>query len=52
MRDEEGIIYGKPSMVKADLLISDKEHLLIEIRSSISKFDVVGFNISFALSQG
>jgi hypothetical protein len=43
VRDEKGKVYGKPTMVEADILIRDKKHYLIEIKSSVSEFDVVGF---------
>ena len=43
VRDEKGIVFGRPAMVEADLAIRNKEHLLIEIKSSISHFDIAGF---------
>jgi len=39
-RDEEGFVFGRPSEVEADLLITDKEHILMEIKSSVSRADV------------
>jgi hypothetical protein len=42
IRDDEGIVLGRPSMVEADILIKNGAHLLIEIKSSVSKFDVAG----------
>ncbi len=42
IRDEEGIVFGRASMVEADILIKNGTHLLIEIKSSVSKFDVAG----------
>ncbi len=39
-RDEEGFVFGRPSEVEADLLITDREHILMEIKSSVSRADV------------
>ena len=39
-RDDEGIVYGRPSEVDVDVLIKDGEHLLIEIRAHVDKADV------------
>ena len=38
--DEEGFVFGFPSLVEVDMVISDKEHILVEIKSSISRADV------------
>ncbi|OYT37470.1 MAG: hypothetical protein B6U89_07235 [Desulfurococcales archaeon ex4484_58] len=38
--DEKGIVYGYPSMIDIDVLIHDKEHILIEIKSRVSRADV------------
>ena len=38
--DREGFVFGHPSVVEVDLLIRDKEHILVEIKSSVSKADV------------
>ena len=38
--DEEGLVFGRPSMVEADLLITDREHLLIEVKSGVFRADV------------
>ena len=38
--DREGFVYGHPSTVDADLVIKDKEHILIEVKSSVRKSDV------------
>jgi len=38
--DEEGFVFGFPSLVEVDMVISDKEHILIEIKSSVSRADV------------
>ncbi len=42
-RDESGEVYGYPSEVEVDILIKDHEHILIEIKSSISRGDVIEF---------
>ena len=39
-RDEEGLVYGYPSLVEVDLVVRDREHVLIEIKSRVSKGDV------------
>ncbi len=39
-RDEEGVVYGYPSMVEVDLLIKDDVHILLEVKSRVSKGDV------------
>jgi len=38
--DEDGIVFGYPSVVEVDLIIKDKEHILVEIKSSTSKADI------------
>ena len=38
--DEEGFVFGHPCVVEVDMLITDREHILIEIRSSVSRADV------------
>lgn len=38
--DKAGVVYGHPALVEVDLLVRDKEHLLAEIKSSISRGDV------------
>ena len=35
--DEDGIVFGYPSVVEVDLIIKDKEHILVEIKSSTQK---------------
>ena len=35
-----GIVYGHPSEVEVDVLVRDKEHILIEVKSRVSKGDV------------
>ena len=39
-RDEEGLVYGYPSVVEADLVVRDGEHTLVEVKSRVSKADV------------
>ena len=38
--DEEGLVHGRPSIVDVDLVVTDKEHVLVEIKSSVSRADV------------
>ena len=38
--DEKGIVYGIPSLVEADVLITDSEHILVEIKSHVGKSDI------------
>ena len=38
--DEEGFVYGYPSVVEVDLIIKDEVHYLIEEKSSTSKSDI------------
>jgi len=38
--DEEGFVFGHPCVVEVDMLITDREHILIEIKSSVSRADV------------
>ncbi|MGC9076833.1 MAG: PD-(D/E)XK nuclease family protein [Conexivisphaera sp.] len=40
MRDDEGIVYGHPSEVEVDVLVRDSEHVLVEVKSRVSKGDV------------
>ncbi len=40
LRDEEGIVYGHPAVIDIDVLIRDKEHIIIEIKSRVSRGDV------------
>ncbi len=39
--DNEGMIFGYPSIVEVDLVIKDDKHYLIEIKSSVSDGDVL-----------
>ncbi|PLJ78543.1 DUF3782 domain-containing protein [Infirmifilum sp. SLHALR2] len=38
--DEEGFVYGHPSPVEADVVVRDEEHILVEVKSSVSRGDV------------
>ena len=38
--DKEGIVYGHPSIIEIDLVVRDLEHVLVEVKSSVSKGDV------------
>jgi len=38
--DEDGLVYGHPSVVEVDLIIKDKVHYLVEVKSSASKGDI------------
>ena len=39
-RDEEGFVYGYPSVVEVDVLVRDSEHILLEVKSRVPKADV------------
>ena len=38
--DEEGFVFGYPTVVEVDMVVKDQEHVLIEIKSSVSRADV------------
>ena len=38
--DKEGVVFGHPSMVDVDLIVKDREHILVEVKSSVSRGDV------------
>jgi len=38
--DREGFVFGYPATVEVDLIIKDKEHILVEIKSHVRKSDV------------
>jgi len=40
LRDERGLVYGHPSTVDIDVLVRDGEHIIIEVKSRVSKGDV------------
>jgi len=39
-RDREGFVYGYPSIIEVDLIVRDKEHVLVEVKSRVSKADI------------
>jgi hypothetical protein len=41
--DVEGFVYEKPAVIEVDLVIKDREHILIEIKSRVSRGDVMEF---------
>ncbi|MBM3238527.1 DUF3782 domain-containing protein [Candidatus Poribacteria bacterium] len=43
IRDEDGRVYGHPTMVEADILIVNGQCILMEIKSSVSTGDVGAF---------
>ncbi len=40
-RDEEGVVYGYPSIVEADLIIKDRTHILLEVKSRADPGDII-----------
>lgn len=40
IEDEEGLVYGHPSTVEVDVLVKDGRHILVEVKSRVSKGDV------------
>ena len=38
--DNEGVVFGYPSVIDVDVLIRDNEHILIEYKASIDRSDV------------
>ena len=36
-RDDEGFVYGYPTTVEVDVVIKGKEHILVEVKSRVSK---------------
>ncbi len=40
MRDEEGLVYGHPSDVEVDVVVRDDTHVLVEVKSRVSRGDV------------
>jgi len=39
-RDEEGIVYGYPATVEVGVVVRDREHVLIEVKSRVSRSDI------------
>ncbi len=40
LRDPDGLVYGHPAEVEVDALVRDGEHILIEVKSRVSRGDV------------
>ena len=40
MRDEEGVVYGYPAEVEIDLVVRDREHIIVEVKSRVDAGDV------------
>jgi hypothetical protein len=36
----EGVVYGYPAVVEVDIVVRDREHILVEVRSGVSRTDV------------
>ena len=39
-RDDEGLVYGYPTVVEVDVVVRDDVHILVEVKSRVSKGDV------------
>lgn len=39
-RDEEGVVYGYPSVIEVDVAVHDKTHILVEVKSRVSRGDI------------
>ena len=39
--DQEGCVYDHPSLIEIDVLIKDKDHILVEFKSHADKADIV-----------
>ncbi len=40
LRDDEGIVYGHPADVEVDVVVRDDAHVLVEVKSRVSRADV------------
>jgi len=38
--DKKGVVFGRPAIVEVDLVVTDREHVLVEVKSSVSRADV------------
>ncbi len=38
--DDEGFVFGHPSIVEVDVVVRDREHVLVEVKSSLSRADI------------
>jgi len=41
--DDKGVIFARPAVIEVDVLVRDKKHMLIEIKSSVSRGDIATF---------
>ncbi len=39
-RDEEGVVYGYPSIIEVDVVVRDREHVIVEVKSRVSKGNI------------
>jgi len=39
-KDDEGVVYGYPAVIEVDVIVRDKEHILIEVKSRVSRGEV------------
>ena len=42
--DKDGVVYGHPFQVEVDVAIKDSTHILVEVKSSVSRSDVSEFS--------
>jgi len=40
LRDNEGLVYGCPAEIEVDMIIKDNVHILIEVKSRVSRSDI------------
>jgi hypothetical protein len=40
VQDGEGVVYGYPAVVEVDIVVRDREYILVEVRSGVSRTDV------------
>ncbi len=40
LRDDEGLVYGHPAEIDVDIVIKDEAHILVEVKSRVSRGDV------------
>jgi len=41
--DSAGEVYGRPSVIEVDVVVKDGEHVLVEVKSSVSRGDIYEF---------
>ncbi|MEM4442161.1 MAG: DUF3782 domain-containing protein [Ignisphaera sp.] len=39
--DDKGVVYQRPSIVEVDIVIRDREHILLEVKSRVDKSDLL-----------